>query len=106
MRRKEEKRKKRRRKTGRAEMERSNFSDRTNYRNIQEPVSAKSISSRSPIFSPLFPWHALSVLPSSFFFLFSILSYDPGGVTIGEVLPALRFPPSVKVFFHTTTGAS
>lgn len=85
--------KRRRRKTGRAEMERSNFSDRTNYRNIQEPVSAESISSPSPISSPLFPSLTVSFAPrlSSLFF-FSILSYDPSGVTIGEVLPAVSFP--------------
>lgn len=44
------------------EMERSNFSDHTNYRNIQEPVSAESIS-RSPISSP--PSLAGCVLRSS-----------------------------------------
>lgn len=37
-----------------------------------------------PLLCPL-----LSVSPPSFF---SILSYDPGGVTIGEVLPAVSFP--------------
>lgn len=66
---------------GRTEMERSNFSDRTNYRNMQEPGSAESISSRSPNSSPLFPSLAVSfaLRLSSLFFLFSILSYDPGG---------------------------
>lgn len=34
----------------------------------------------------------LSVSPLSFFFFFSILPYDPSGVSIGEVLPAVSFP--------------
>lgn len=47
----------------------------------------------------------LSVPPSSFSFLFSVLSYDPGGVTIGEVLRSCtKFSPSVRVRSHTATG--
>lgn len=68
-------------------MERSGFSDRTNC--IQEPVSAESISSPSTISFPRSLCPLLFVSPPSFF---SILSYDPTGVTIGEVLPAVCFP--------------
>lgn len=69
------------------EVERSGSSDHTNC--IQEPVSAESISSHSAMFSL-----AHYVLCSSAFLplFFSILSYDPTGVTIGEVLPAVCFP--------------
>lgn len=70
------KEKKRRRKAGRAEVERSNFSDRTNYRNLQEPVSAKNISSPSHILSPPLPWHAVSfAFRPSFIFLFSFFRF-------------------------------
>lgn len=58
-------------------MERSSFTDRTNYRNIQEPGSAKSIRSYSPVASPLFPSLAVS---------FFNLCYDPSEVTVGFVL--------------------
>ena len=74
-------------------MERSKFSDRTNYRNIQEPVSGERISGRSLLSSPLLLSFTVSfALHLSSLFFFSTLSYDPSGVTIGEVLPALSFP--------------
>lgn len=66
------------RKTGRTEMERSKFSDRTNYRNIQEPVSGERIravphslpcSSSSRSLCPL-----LFISPPSFFFHFILRS--------------------------------
>lgn len=68
-------------------MERSGFSDRTNYRNIQEPVSAERISSPD-LFPVLF---SPSFLPPFLYFP-PISSYDPSGVTIGEVFPALSSP--------------
>lgn len=94
-----------RRNTGRTEIERSNFSDHTNYRNIQEPVSAESISSHSPISSPLFPLLTvsfLSLVPISFFF--SILSYNPSGITIGRGTSCREFSFSVWVLSITTPG--
>lgn len=76
MRRKEEKRKRGEERQARAEVERSNFSDRTNYRNLQEPVSAKNISSPSHILSPPLPWHAVSfAFRPSFIFLFSFFRF-------------------------------
>lgn len=70
-------------KDGRTEMERSNFSDRTNYRNIQEPVSAESISSHSTISSPLFPSLAVSfALRLSSLFFFSIYLTIPVGLLL------------------------
>lgn len=69
----ERRRRRRRRKTPRAEMERSSVSCRTNYRNIQEPGSAESISIRS---LALFLWLSQSfsspplLQPLSLFFLF------------------------------------
>lgn len=99
-------RRRRRRKTPRAEMERSSVSCRTNYRNIQEPGSAESISIRS---FTLFLWLSQSssspplLHPLTLFFLpFSILSYDPGGVTFGEVLPAVLFSSVCKRFLSTS----
>lgn len=74
----------RRRKIGEAQVERSKFSDHTNYRNTKSD-SAKSISSLSP----------LRLGPSLFcLLLFNIfhLSYDPTRLTIAEVLPAANFP--------------
>lgn len=74
------------------EIESSGFSDRTNNRNIREPVSAESINRPSVISFPR------ALRSSILFFLFSlILPYDPVAVTIGEVLPAECFP-SVREF--------
>lgn len=73
-------------------MERSNFSGRTNYRNIREPGSAENISSHSPVGSLLFAslvvFFALQIL-LLFFLFFLKLSYDLSGVTTREVLPAV-----------------
>ncbi len=72
---KKKRKKRRRRNTGRTETEKSNFSYHTNYRNIQEPVSAESISSHSPISFSCFPslTVAYALFLSSLFFVYFIL---------------------------------
>lgn len=75
------------RKTGRTEMERSKFSDRTNYRNIQEPVSGERISGRSPLSSPLL----LLSFTVSFALHLSSLFFFPLYLTIPAGLLLVRY---------------
>lgn len=98
------KEKEREKKDGRTEMERSNISDRTNYRNIREPVSAESISSHSTSSSPLFPSLAVSFtlhLSSLFFFPF-ILRSQWGYYWWGT--SCTKFSFSVQLLSLTTLG--
>jgi len=72
------------RKMQRRGMERSDFSDCTNYTNIQEPVSAECISSRS---TNLFPGLFSPVFPPSIF----SLSFFPFHLTIPVGFPLVRY---------------
>lgn len=73
------------------------FLDCTNC--FQEPVSAESISSPTTISFPRSYARCVSSLN------FSISSYDPTGVTIGEVLPAVCLPSLFESFLLQHPGS-
>lgn len=75
----------------RAEMERSGFSDHTNYRN----VLLKTLAPRLLLFSHSGSLCLVPLFPSP---LFSILCGDPRGVTVVEALPAVSFPSMYDCF--------
>lgn len=83
---------------------------------FRSQVLQKTLAAVPSISSPLFPWlletlsspsllHPLTLFLFFFSFLFSILSYDPSGVTIGEVLPAVSFSSVCKMLSLNNQGA-